>query len=556
MTLTCVTSCLSREFFDTNRVCQTCDSTCLTCVGTALACTSCTGTRYLEGNTCTKLCSLGLFGVASSHECLSDCEDYFFQHDVDRLCYLICPSGFYGNVFTKKCVASCPDGMYNDPLTIRCEYCDFNCLTCSGSTKNCLICKYSWLVGFFCNSPSCMIFLYFIKIILNLIVTNSLDSDVFIINPMTNLDITSLGFTINNSFTSNYANDCSPYYIIGGPGTFGSSSSIQKSYNSIPAHFRVRITFFFLKIDNWNNNKLIVTVDGVSIPTNLLFSSNMDSTVRKLCGTTSIPEALRPVDLIFSHNSSNLDLIITTDLTAAASQASWGIYKLSLTFDKCSLYCKTCQSFSSYDCLSCIPGLILQNNSGPSTCQSICPDGFYSDIITNTCSACNLLCSKCLGPSSNECITCPTGTLLLFAGSTSQCVSKCPNTHFENSDRVCQLCDSKCKTCFGTYSNCLTCSLPDYFIDNNCVSICPGNYFGDNSTATCVKNCPKPNFPYAVTKICVPCYNDCLECIGFGSNECTLCNSNKMFEEGSCVSSCSANHFLNVANSSCEGIKI
>ncbi len=143
------------EYYDLNRVCQKCDPTCFTCSGSATTCTSCTGTRYLEGSTCTSLCSLGLYGVASSHQCLNDCEDQYFQHDVDRICYLICAVGYFGDVHTKKCIANCPDGRYGDPSTIRCEYCDFNCETCSGSKFNCITCKHLWLEGVSCANPSC-----------------------------------------------------------------------------------------------------------------------------------------------------------------------------------------------------------------------------------------------------------------------------------------------------------------------------------------------------------------------------------------------------------------
>ena len=155
LTLTCVANCETDEYYDSNRVCQKCNSTCLTCSGSATTCISCTGKTYLEGSTCKVKCSLGNYGVASSHKCLSDCEDKYFQHDVDRLCYLICAVGYFGDVLTKKCIATCPDGRYADPSTIRCEYCYFNCGTCSGTKSNCITCKYPWLIGVSCVIPTC-----------------------------------------------------------------------------------------------------------------------------------------------------------------------------------------------------------------------------------------------------------------------------------------------------------------------------------------------------------------------------------------------------------------
>lgn len=154
----CENQCAFNEYYDLNRICQKCNEICYTCFAGPLNCTSCTGNRYLENFNCTTLCSLGLFGVYSCHECLTDCEDYYFQHDVDRLCYIVCPSGYYGDVTTKKCVSSCPIGTYKDPITIRCEYCDFNCFNCSGSVKNCLSCKYNYLEELTCDPPSCILY--------------------------------------------------------------------------------------------------------------------------------------------------------------------------------------------------------------------------------------------------------------------------------------------------------------------------------------------------------------------------------------------------------------
>ena len=121
-------------------------------------CLSCTGIRYLEGNVCQTKCSLGLYGVLSSHTCESDCEDQYFQHDIDRLCYLICPSGFFGDVENKKCTSDCSEGRFSNPKTVRCDYCDFNCLNCNEIAKNCVGCKYSWLIGDECFNPYCNFF--------------------------------------------------------------------------------------------------------------------------------------------------------------------------------------------------------------------------------------------------------------------------------------------------------------------------------------------------------------------------------------------------------------
>ena len=373
---------------------------------------------------------------------------------------------------------------------------------------------------------------------------------------MSNTFITTTdGFTINSASTANYGLACSTYCVVGGPGNFGAGSSVEKIYTGLVPHFRARVTFFFMKIDNWNGESVIVTADTISLPTSLSFTSSTDSSVMKLCGTASNTEAIRPVDLVFSHNTASMDLKISTTLATSASVASWGIYKFSMSIDKCnSIYCTSCSGPNPTDCLSCVTGLFLQTSPGPSTCESLCPDGSYQDITTNECPACDLQCKKCSGATSNDCLACPTGKFLLVSGGTSTCVSQCPSNYYIDSNNNCVICDATCTTCDGGLPNdCLACTLPRYLMDSTCMRQCPGSYFGDNSTATCIQDCPDTTFGYNVSKICCPCSN-CKKCVGFASNQCVSCTGTQLLQENSCVTTCSLDHYLNQANSSCDGI--
>ena len=370
---------------------------------------------------------------------------------------------------------------------------------------------------------------------------------------MSNSFITSTGgFIVNGATTSNYGLACSTYCVVGGPANFGSGSSVEKIYSGLLPHFRARVMFFFMKIDNWNGESVQVIADGISVPTNLIFNSSMDSSVMKLCGTTSYTEAIRPVDVVFSHSNTNMDFKITTTLSTSASVASWGIFQFSLSIDKCYAYCASCSGPNPTDCLSCVVGLFLQTIPGPSTCSSLCPDGFYADATTSTCQVCNSQCMKCSAGTSNDCLACISGRYLLVSGGSSTCVSSCPNNTFADSYNNCVQCDPTCKTCTGALpSNCLNCDLPRYFIGGECVYQCPGFYFGDNSTATCIQNCPETTFGYEVSKICCPC-NNCKSCNGFAANQCISCIGSQVLQANTCVSTCSADHFLNLANSSCD----
>lgn len=364
---------------------------------------------------------------------------------------------------------------------------------------------------------------------------------------------TTHGFTVSGAASADYGKPCSTYYLAGGPLNMGAGSYIEKMYSGLAAHFRARVTFFFVKVDSWNGESVLVYQDGSSVATSLTFSATEDSSVMKLCGNSGSSEAIRPVDLVFLHSSSSLTLKITTSLAGAASAASWGIYQLTVSIDTCnSVYCTSCSGPTASDCLSCISGLFLQA-AGPSTCESLCPDGFYSDSSTNTCPNCNTACKKCSGPSANECLSCNAGKYLLVQAGTSQCVDSCPSTHYPDNDNNCMPCDTTCATCSGSLpTNCKSCSLPRYYIDGQCVLQCPGAYFGENSTATCIRDCPDQTFGYSVSKICCPC-NNCLKCSGFGSNQCISCTGTLLIQETTCVTTCSSDFFYNQANSSCDG---
>ena len=379
---------------------------------------------------------------------------------------------------------------------------------------------------------------------------------------MSNSYVAGNNFIVTNGEAGNLANYCgssyySSYYILGGPNNVGEVplTSIEKNYTGLPPHYQARVTFFFIKIDNWNNNSLIFKVDNKVILTNLYFNATTDSSVMKICGDSTYTEARRPVDLLFNHSNAYLHLIITTDLPLTVTRASWGIYDLSVTLLECSLtYCLTCSGPTPSDCLSCVNGLFLQSTA-PSTCESICPDGYYSDQINNNCDICDSSCKKCSGASSSECLSCNTGKYLSVSGTSFQCISVCPVGYYGDSDNVCQKCDSTCKTCNGgTQQSCIDCDLPRYLLDNQCFSNCPGSYYGENTTATCIQECPSGTFPYEASKICGPC-NNCLKCNGFAINKCTVCASNQYLQEGICVTSCSMDHYVNPGNFSCDSNK-
>lgn len=82
--------------------------------------------------------------------------------------------------------------------------------------------------------------------------------------------------------------------------------------------------------------------------------------------------------------------------------------------------------------------------------KCICKDGWYS--VFDRCSRCDSSCGTCSGPSSSNCLTCPTGSRL------NNGVCGCnPNGQYLDANKVCQNCMNRCISCTSATS-CTACS--------------------------------------------------------------------------------------------------
>lgn len=87
--------------------------------------------------------------------------------------------------------------------------------------------------------------------------TEILDTRLFNTAAFSTTEIAASGWTLTAA-TSSSATDCSTYHLLGGYNIFKQSTLISKSWSSLSPHFRARITFFFMKIDDWGGAKLMV----------------------------------------------------------------------------------------------------------------------------------------------------------------------------------------------------------------------------------------------------------------------------------------------------------
>lgn len=125
----------------------------------------------------------------------------------------------------------------------------------------------------------------------------------------------------------------------------------------------------------------------------------------------------------------------------------------SFTCAICQDSCATCLN-NATDCGSCrnVAGTVYYL-TGNNSCVSRCPAGQYGFDSNNTCLTCHLNCTKCFGPSTEECSACASTYFSIYG--TSTCNASCPDGQFANAtNQVCLVCNSNCRTCLNASVNC------------------------------------------------------------------------------------------------------
>ena len=292
---------------------------------------------------------------------------------------------------------------------------------------------------------------------------------------MTTTDVTRANWTVSGT-SGNYITVCGSYSLVGGVGFFGAFAKMSRIYTSLNPHLWVRITFYLMKEGDWNN-----TFQG-NVDKNqtiIFFSSSTDTSKFKFCGPTGFTDVLRKVDLLFLHNSTKMNIYITSDLTLNAFNASWGIFNYSMTIFLCDSSCLTCNAANdASQCMSCPSGTYLKTLVGPAQCVSTCPNHTYPDKVTNICQVCDFTCEICENSASN-CISCQMGWYLT---SKHLCLINCPNNEFM------------------------------FFDQKKCYSVCPEGYYGNILDFTCVLICPNGTFKNSNHTLCEICSFDCQTC--------------------------------------------
>ena len=263
----------------------------------------------------------------------------------------------------------------------------------------------------------------------------------------------------------------------------------------------------------------------------------------------------------------------------------------------CDPLCDICQTSST--CNLCSLNYFL--NPYKFTCNSRCPDGFYSDISSRSCKSCDPQCLKCFGGNNSQCFQCATKYFKYGAN----CLQNCPLNTIPDQNNVCirkiiflkkrgnftifflifQACTPNCTVCrqngttdcevctqnyykFFSVTNtqiCVSCNIDGLFILNDtclncltgckrCVNLatcfeCTNGFLYVPIQTICVSTCPDGFYQNLTT--CLNCDSKCLKCFGPNSNQCLTC-SNGYYQYGSnCLSSCPSNT-TNALNQICQ----
>ena len=223
----------------------------------------------------------------------------------------------------------------------------------------------------------------------------------------------------------------------------------------------------------------------------------------------------------FMHENGNVEVVPGSPISEETNNVA-------ASEDGCHPECVNgCTKLASSDsCHSC------RNYNFMGNCVPACPDGSY-ETPENTCELCSKKCSKCHGPLESQCLSCPSGKLLM--PSTASCLKKCPRG-WRAASNTCLACPTNCANC-NNEDRCENCLMGFYLRTDTqeCVASCPDGQFKDNRTMTC-------QF----------CDADCDTCFGPRPTQCARCKKGSHYFHRKCSKeACPTGYFADLNISEC-----
>ena len=171
---------------------------------------------------------------------------------------------------------------------------------------------------------------------------------------------------------------CAGQDWFGGPG-FLVDSWISKTYDGLPAHHSLEVSFQLYFGDSWTGETFLFVADGVTIWQQQI--SGTQTTTN--CGAADLDKGVVSNSFFFSHDHDTFTMDLLSLSITSPSPHWWAINNILITpINTCATHCLTCNGPNANDCLSCDGSTFLHIDG---TCITNCPSGYYGDTSTRTC---------------------------------------------------------------------------------------------------------------------------------------------------------------------------
>lgn len=189
----------------------------------------------------------------------------------------------------------------------------------------------------------------------------------------------------------------------------------------------------------------------------------------------------------------------------------------------------------------CLTGFV-RNADGlcekSSTLTGSCTAAQYYDEIKKACTSCHASCAVCVGPTEEDCLSCPSSKVLYPLDNAKSTASSgsistqtmigfcyCPSaTYFKSSDNTCPNCSKGCNKCSDA-ATCLECD--EKLILSSGACACRPGFTQDLATKECFIDlslpCQPGNYEDSADKKCKPCQSPCVTCSN--ATTCTSCGA-------------------------------
>ncbi|CAD8071148.1 unnamed protein product [Paramecium sonneborni] len=123
--------------------------------------------------------------------------------------------------------------------------------------------------------------------------------------------------------------ECGGKSLVGGFGIFGVDASASKTFQ-VPSHRRLKLQTTFYKIDSWDEEFMIIQVDGVEIKR---FFWNLQTGGANICGQGIWFDGIIPFEQILFHSTPQVSILFTSTLNQEAGDESWGFRDFKLFYE-------------------------------------------------------------------------------------------------------------------------------------------------------------------------------------------------------------------------------